>query len=211
MKGCDMSRVRWVMSSVAVVLMALACSDSTAPNSNTGPRPPGELNILTLAQTAPPLWNPTISFYAIRGEDREGRIFFQDAGGAQGDEYLRLKIDGASLLARPNGSPFAIGDSILITVTVVDVQQILFELEPSGLRFDPAQPAELEIEYGEADDDFNEDGVVDAEDDEIEDELAIWRQEVPGGVFERLGSVTIEDLEEIEADLLGFSRYAIAY
>jgi len=69
----------------------------------------------------------------------------------------------------------------------------------------------LEIEYGEADDDFNEDGTVDEEDDAIEDELAIWRQAVVGGVFERLGSVTIEDLEEIEVDLLGFSRYAIAY
>jgi len=117
--------------------MAWACSDSTAPNPNTGPRPPAELNILKLAQNAPPLWNPTISFYAIRGEDREGRIFFQDTGGGRGEEYLRLKIDGASLLAHPDGTPFAVGDSILITVTVVDVQQILFDLEPSGLRFDP--------------------------------------------------------------------------
>jgi hypothetical protein len=52
---------------------------------------------------------------------------------------------------------------------------------------------------------------VDTEDDEIEDVLSIWRQETVGGVFERLGSVVIEDLEEIETDLLGFTRYAIAY
>ena len=209
MKGCELPHLCWAMAFVAVAVTA--CSESTAPSPNTAPRSPAELNILKLAQTAPPLWNPTISFYAIRGEDREGRIFFQDATGGQGDEYLRLKIDGASLLARPDGTPFAVGDSIQITVTVVDVQQILFDLEPSGLSFDPAEPAELEIEYGEADDDFNEDGTVDAEDEEIEDQLAIWRQEVAGGVFVRLGSVTIEDLEEIEADLLGFSRYAIAY
>ena len=211
MKGCDMSGKRWVIGSAALALVALACSESTAPSSNTGPRAPAELNILSLAQNAPPLFNPRISFYAIRGEDREGRIFFQDAVGGRGNEYLRLKIDGASLLAHPDGTPFAVGDSILITVTVVDVQQILFELEPSGLSFHPVQPVELEIDYGEADDDFNADGVVDIEDDEIEDELAIWRQETPGGVFERLGSVTIKDLKEIEADLLGFSRYAIAY
>ncbi len=206
-----MTGKRWVIGSAAVALMTLACSESTAPSDDTDLRPPAELNILQLAQNAPPLFNPIISFYAIRGEDREGRIFFQDAGGGRGNEYLRLKIDGASLLTHPDGTPFAVGDSILITVTVVDVQQILFELEPSGLRFDPLQPVELEIDYGEADDDFNEDGVVNAADDEIEDVLAIWRQETPGGVFERLGSVTIKDLEEIEADLLGFSRYAIAY
>jgi hypothetical protein len=206
-----MTGKRWVIGSVALAFVALACSESTAPPNDTDPRPPAELNVLRLAQSAPPLFNPTISFYAMRGEDSEGRIFFQDAGGGSGEEYLRLKIDGASLLARPDGTPFAIGDSILITVTVVDVQQILFELEPSGLRFDPAQPAELEIDYGEADDDFNEDGAVDTEDDAIEDVLSIWRQETVGGVFERLGSVVIKDLEEIETDLLGFTRYAIAY
>ena len=50
-----------------------------------------------------------------------------------------------------------------------------------------------------------------AEDDAIETELAIWRQEVVGGVFERLGSVKFEDLKEIDVELIGFTRYAIAY
>lgn len=202
---------KWLRGGVLLGGLALvACSESTDP---TPPviRNPAALNILQLAQNAPPLWNTQESFYAIRGEDREARLFFQDAVGGQGEEYLRLKIPDASLLARPDGTPFAVGDSILITVTVVDVQQILFDLQPSGLRFDPAKPAELDIEYQQAGDDYDRDGDVDAEDDAIETELAIWRQEVVGGVFERLGSVKFEDLKEIDVELTGFTRYAIAY
>jgi hypothetical protein len=202
---------KWVRNGVVLGgMVLLGCSDSTDP---TPPiiRDPATLNILQLAQHAPPLWNPQASFYAIRGEDRETRLFFQDATGGQGEEYLRLKIPDAALLARPDGTPFAVGDSILITVTVVDVQQILFDLQPSGLRFHPAKPAELDIEYQEAGDDYDQDGDVDADDDAIENQLAIWRQEVVGGVFEQLGSVKFEDLKEIDVELTGFTRYAIAY
>ena len=203
---------KWVLLSVLTgSVVMLACSSSTEPPPPDVMRDPALLNILQLAQNAPPLWNSQASFYALRGEDREARLFFQDAVGGQGEEYLRLKIPGASLLTRPDGTPFAVGDSILITVTVVDVQQILFELEPGGLRFDPNKPAELDIEYQEAGDDYDQDGDVDAEDDRIETELAIWRQEVVGGVFERLGSVKFEDLKEIDVELTGFTRYAIAY
>lgn len=190
--------------------LLLSCSDGTEPNERTV-RDPNLLNILQLAQNAPPLWNSQVSFYAIRGEDREARIFFQDQTGGQGDEYMRLKIPDAALLSRPDGTPFAVGDSILITVTVVDVRLILFDLQPSGLRFDPAKPAELDIEYQQAGDDYDRDGDVDARDDEIETELAIWRQETVGAPFERLGSVRFDDLKEIDVDLTGFTRYAIAY
>ncbi len=205
----DRKWLRWSVMFGGVVL--LGCSSTTTEPPPPDIRDPAALNILQLAQNAPPLWNSQASFYAIRGEDREARLFFQDAVGGQGEEYMRLKIPDAALLTRPDGTPFAVGDSILITVTVVDVQQILFELEPSGLRFDPAKPAELDIEYQEAGDDYDQDGDVDAEDDQIETELAIWRQEVVGGVFERLGSVKFEDLKEIDVELTGFTRYAIAY
>lgn len=210
MKGCDMDRT-WVRRGVALgAVILLACSSNTEPASPII-RDPAALNILRLAQNAPPLWNTQASFYALRGEDREVRLFFQDSLGGQGEKYMRLRVPSASLLTRPDGTPFALGDSILITVTVVDLQQILFDLQPSGLRFDPADPAELDIEYGEAGDDYDRDGDVDADDDIIETQLAIWRQEVAGGMFEQLGSVRFEDLKEIDVRLTGFTRYAIAY
>jgi hypothetical protein len=195
----------------AVAAAGLSCSDSSGPDDGPDePRPPAQLNILHLEATSPPLLNPVDSFYAKVGEDREVRIFFADIEGGAGEEYLRLRVDAQSLLARPDGTPFAAGDSILIQVAVVDPAQLLFEMQPSGLTFSPEHPARLAIHFSHCGDDFNRDGRVDDEDDSIEQELSIWRQETLIDPFVRLGSAEVGD-REIEADLDGFSRYALAY
>jgi hypothetical protein len=194
----------------ALLTGTVACSDSTSPGDGSI-RPPSELNVVRLAQTSPPLFNAADSFYARKGEDRELRIYFQDEVGGQGEEFLRLRVNAPSLLARPDGTLFQTGDSVLITVRVADPATILFELEPSGLTFAPADPAELKIHYLHADHDFNEDGAIDVVDDQIKGQLAIWRQQALTDPFVRLGSVNVEGLEEIDAEILGFSRYAIAY
>ena len=195
----------------AFTALTLACSDSGGPDDNEPSRPPSELNILRLSDTSPPLLNPVVSFYAVRGENIEARIFFDDGQGGQGEEYLRLKLDDASLLTYPDGTEFVEGDSVLITIRVVDPAQTLFELEPSGLKFSPDDPAELKIRYQEADDDLNGDGEVDVDDIELELTLAIWRQESPGDPFVRLGTVLLDDIDEVKTTLEGFSRYALAY
>ncbi len=186
-----------------------SCSDSSGPGD--GSRPPGELNVVHVAPTSVPLFNPVDSFFAVRGQDREVRIFFQDAVGGPGQEYFRLRVDAPTLLARPDGTPVATGDSVLIHVRVVDPSQMLFELEPSGLKFNPLVPARLAIHYDHAGGDLNDDGVVNGVDTAIEGTLAIWRQETPTDPFVRLGSVLTVDLDEAEAELTGFSRYALAY
>lgn len=199
----------FALAVVALLASATACSDSTAPGDNT--RPPADLNITRLASTSPPLFNADTFFYARKGEDREVRISFQNPLGEEGEEFLRLRVRDESLLSRPDGTPFAIGDSVRITVRVVDVTRIQFEAEPSGLTFNPARPAELKIHYSHADHDFNEDGTVNNLDDQIKTQLAIWRQETLADPFIRLASVNVEGLEEINADILGFTRFAIAY
>ena len=73
------------------------------------------------------------------------------------------------------------------------------------------EPAELKIHYDHANGDLNDDGSVDAEDDSLESTLSIWRQEQPGDPFVRLTSVLSVELDEAEAELTGFSRYALAY
>jgi hypothetical protein len=188
---------------------AIGCSDSTSPGDDS--RPPTDFNFVRLASTSPALFNPEESFYAVQGEDREVRIFFAAPAGGEGEEYFRLRVRPASLLARPDGSPIAAGDSVLITVRVVDPVNILFELEPAGLTFNSAEPAELKIHYNHADHDFNRDGTIDVFDDQLKRQLAIWRQETPTEPFVKLQSVNVEDSEEINADILGFSRYAISY
>lgn len=195
---------------LAAALGALgSCSDSSGPGVIT--KPPTELSVVHVAPSSTPLFNPVDSFYAVRGEDREVRIYFQDGGGGQGEEYLRLRVDAGSLLALPDGTPIATGDSVLIRVSVADPTQMLFQLEPSGLVFSPAAPARLTIHYDHAGGDINDDGVADGEDAALESTLAIWRQEKIGDPFVRLSSVLSLELDEAEAELTGFSRYALAY
>lgn len=199
---------------VIALALAIGCSSDDAPPSPDSPgseRPPSELTVARLAATAPPLEENSVSFWAVKGEKAEQKIYFQDAGGGRGEEYLSLKLDDESLRSRPDGSAFADGDSVLITIVVEDPALLLFELQPTGLKFHPGRPAELRIRYSHADDDLNEDGDVDEDDDELESKLGIWRQEQPGQPFMRLGSVKVQDEEELEAKLTGFSRYAIAY
>jgi hypothetical protein len=202
-------RTRYLLL-VAPLAALLACSSSSGPDDGDS-KPPADLNIVGLSDDAPPLYNPEVSFYAVKGENRETRIFFQNDQGGPGDEYLRLRIDAPTLRARPDGSAIAEGDSVLITVRVVDPQQMLFEMEPSGLAFSTDDPAELRIRYAEAHGDLNDDGRVDSTDDDIESTMAIWRQETPSDPFVRVGTAVVKNLEEAEAALTGFSRYALAY
>ena len=195
----------------ALAASVLSCSDSGEPNGNDASKPPSELTVLRLSDNSPPLFNPVVSFYAVRGQNREARIFFDDGQGREGDEYLRLRLDDASLLAHPDGTKFADGDSVLITIRVVDPSRTLFELEPGGLQLNPQDPAQLRIRYQRVDDDLNEDGRVDVGDVQLEVSLGIWRQEKPGDAFVRLGTILLDDLDEAEAALEGFSRYALAY
>ncbi|HUQ14585.1 MAG TPA: hypothetical protein VM094_00915 [Gemmatimonadales bacterium] len=195
----------------ALAASVLSCSDSGEPNGSDTSKPASELASLRLSQDSPPLFNAVVSFYAVRGQSTEARIFFDDGQGRVGDEYLRLVLDAGSLLAYPDGTAFADGDSVLITIRAVDPTRPLFELEPSGLRLSPKAPAKLRVRYQRVDADLNADGRVDLEDVALESTLAIWRQETPGDPFIRLGTILLADLDEAEAMLDGFSRYALAY
>ena len=185
-----------------------ACGSGT---TEPEPRPPADLNIIQLPADHLPFERTTVSFWAKKSESREGRIYFLDSQGHRGEEYARLKIDSGSLLARPDGTPFGATDSVLITMTVADQSQILVELQPSGLRFAAGKPAEFKLTYGATGGDLNDDGSVDEKDGDIEQKMAIWRQEKLGDAFVQIGVVKVEELREIEAKLTSFSRYAIAY
>ena len=210
-----MRRIGLSLLGLGVLALAACGGDSggngPGPNDPGAQRPPADLTILSLADNAPPLFQSSVSFWAVRGQDREGRIYFQDPEGRQGEEYMRLRIDAGSLLARPDGSTIAVGDSVLVTVTAVDPTRTLFELAPEGLKFSSDSPAELKLHYGECGNDLNHDGRVDGSDDSIEQELGIWRQATINDPFVRLGTAKVEELREVEAELTSFSRYAIAY
>ena len=195
-----------------VAAATLACSsDEGSPGEAGEERPEQRIASIRLQNNAPALVSDSVSFWAVKGVPAEGSLFFQNPSGGPGQEYMQLRIGAASLESRPDGTPIATGDSVLIRIKVVDPAQILFELEPTGLTFSPANPAELRIRYDKARRDLNEDGDEDAEDVALEGQLSIWRQEAPGLPFVRLGTVRFPDQKQLRAVLYGFSRYAIAY
>lgn len=182
-----------------VALLAAACSDSTAP---AGGRPPSELTFLQLKVTAPPLLANSITFAACEGQQAEGQLFFDDGRGREGEEFARLKLDSHSLLAHPDGTPFAPGECIDITMSKDPTSSdVMVQLEPTGLKFDANHPAELRLDYGEVED----------VDPIVLGKVGVWRQEHPGDPFELIGSAIQTDILKFRANLAGFSRYALAY
>ena len=171
-----------------------------------------ELNFLRAAPDAPALEEDSVSFWAVRGEDSEIFMHYQPRpGDSRGEEFLRFRLREGSIFQRLDGTPIAMGDSIEITIVAVDPSRLIVELRPSGLRFAPGEPARLKLRYAEADHDFDNDGDQDEDDARIERTFFIWRQERPGDPWVRIGTARQEELDEVEADLTGFTRYAIAF
>lgn len=201
----------WSCAAATLVGLAIAaavgCGDSTGPDEV----PEDELPVLTIRGDAPALETSDTFFYAKKGEFREVKMFFTDGAGGRGSEYFRLEVRPDALLAAPDGTPFLPGDSVLITVRVVDPARILFDLQPSGLRFNPLAPSHMIIHYTEANPDFDRDGDVDANDDALQQSFSLWMQEEIGGVFTRLQSTVNLGLKGVGADVGGFTRYAISY
>ncbi len=196
----------FLLAALAPAAMLLACDGSTDPNVSFTP------NFLQAAVDAPPIANPVISFWAKKGTKYEEFIFYQKRPDrADSTDLVRFRLDENSLATRPDGSPIAVGDSVLITITVVDAQRMILDFQPSGLRFSAADPAELKLSFAEADDDLNDDGKVDAADSSLESQLAIWKRESASSPWVKLASIVELEADEIEALLSGFTGYAIAY
>ena len=189
------------LSFLALSVLAVGCEDDGPVDPQPGTQvQESDLDFIRRSATSPPLETTDTSFWAVLGQTRELEIRFQGQGGTgTGKKFLELDIDDESLLRRPDGTSFALGDSIEIFVSI-DPDRFLVDLEPSGLEFNPAQPAVLEIRYDEAE----------SEDLERETEFELWRQESPGDPWELVGSVQLEDFDEIEAQIFGFTRYALA-
>jgi hypothetical protein len=192
----------------ALALLLASCGENTGPAGV----PDSQLNIVRQDALAPPLFNTEASFWAKVGDGREVRLFYQGATPSDtGEEYLRFEVPGDGLYRKPDGSPFVTGDSILITVTVLDLTRFHFAFAPSGLRFSPEHPARLKVEYFNAEHDFNGDGVEDPDDAAIETMLDLWRRTGPGALWFKIGAVKFEALDELDANIFSFTEHAVAW
>lgn len=192
-------------SMLAALVVAAACGgDSTGPA--VVEKPTSDLHFLRLSSSAPPLEATVVSFYAKKGEDREIRVRFRS-----GEDFLRFRVPANGLSQRPDGTTIAAGDSVLITITVTDPKSLSADFQPAGLKFSAQSPARLQFEFGEADDDLNGDGVVNGIDTALIPLISTWRQETPGGAWLKVASKVEIEINEVQAKILGFTGYALAY
>jgi hypothetical protein len=187
-------------------VLLLACTDNTGP----GGVPSTDLHIVQQDTLAAPLDSTVARFWAKVGDGRDVRIAYQPPLDTA-EDFLRFEVPADGLLRKPDGSPFQAGDSILITVTVVDPARFQFRFEPAGLQFHPDHPARLKVYYYHANHDFDGDGDTDSADTAIEHRLDLWRREDPTANWFRIGSVKFEESDEIDANILSFSEYALAW
>lgn len=202
----------------APVAILLACGSSDGGgNGGVGPGPDstvGEdsLAFLRPAPAAPAFGTRTLSFWAIRGERTEVRLMYQlKPGQVDSTEFVRFRIDDKTLVSDSAGNPLANGDSVQITMSVSDTLKLIIEFQPSGLVFNPSKPARLWIKFGEADHDLDEDGTITAADTTLLLGLKVWKQEQLALPWSLLASTVDTVEQEVEADIYGFTRFAVAY
>jgi hypothetical protein len=205
----------------AFVLLLSAMVVSSCDSGGTTPVTPGigdpvpqaQLNFLRPA-TGVTLRADSASFWAVKGRDAEIAMYYRpNAGRSDSVRFLRFRVRDESLLRRPNGTAFANGDSVRITIRILDLSKLITQFEPSGLVFNASRPAELRLDFKNTDQDFNRDGVVNQADANIVASFAIWKQEVVGQPWFKLTSAVevSGNLSEVKADLVSFTSYAIAY
>lgn len=194
----------WLL--LVVTLCSAGCSDSTGPEI----RQESSLEFVRFPAT-PPVESLQVSFWAVRGENREGVIrYLPEEPGKEGREFLEFRVPGAALQRRPDGTSFAEGDSIRITITLSGDGRFLFDMQPSGLTFSRDQPARLRIRYDRVGDDLNGDGTIDDSDERIDARMRVWQQEQPGQPWVSIGTVRFKEAREIEGRIDGFTGFAIA-
>jgi len=201
---------------LVLVLGGTAChDDQTGPSSEhpmaqavTSTTP----HFLRAASNAPIIANPVIKFSVKKGERRTVFMLYHARPGQKDStDLIRFRIRENSLLRRPDGSPIRAGESVQITLKLVDPVKLIVDFEPAGLRFNPQDPADLRIRWNETNPDVNRDGVINQQDAALKQQLKIWRRESSTQPWSRTQSVVNVPSEECELDLTGFTRYAVAY
>lgn len=203
-----------LLAPLCAVVASCAGSDPTQPTALTPTLGDTAFNINTVqpAVGAPEIANPVVTFWAVKGESREAYMYYRPRPGrTDSTDFVRFRVPQDALLSRPGGTLFAVGDSVLITITLVDPARLIVRFEPSGLQFDPADPADLKLSFEEVDDDLDDDGDVDGDDLAVQSLLSIWRRETATSPWLRQSSLVTIATDEIETDVFGFTDYVIAW
>ena len=209
-------RLRRYVMPLNLVLVAAGCVDETGP-SPTAVQPPlasvvsySGVHILRQSPTAPRLQAYRVAFWARRGTQTTVGVNYRPAPGKWfGDPFLRFRIPINGLVAGANGVPLARGDSVRITLTI-DSLSFLVDFQPSGVLFSTSSPAQLAIWYQDANPDLNGDGVVDATDATLQQQLAIWSRGSTSA-WKHLASRNDTTQQYVASAIYHFSQYAVSW
>ena len=169
-------------------------------------------HFVAAAAGAPTIANPLVTFWAVKGRDTTVQMYYHSTtSGRDSTPFFSIRVRARSLWKRPDGSTIADGDSVQITLTLVDAERLIVDCQPSGLRFDPKDPARARMSFEFTDSDVNDDGRVDAADTALTKTFAIWRQETTDAPWYRQLSNLSFGAHEVETDVGGFTSYAIAW
>jgi hypothetical protein len=173
-------------------------SDTTTPHA------------LLQSPAAPPLATYLVSFWARRGTQTSVSVRYRLAPGqTTSDEFLRFRIPINGLVAGADGVPLDRGDSVRITLAI-DTLLFRVDFQPSGVVFSKSSPAQLAIWYKNANPDLNGDGVVDAIDQALEGQLAIWSASTTDA-WRQLSSARDTTQKYVAAEVHHFSGYELSW
>lgn len=154
---------------------------------------------------APPLTALEVSFWAVQGQSREVQISYESTDYGNG-KCLLFRVPADAVM-----EGVAQGDSVRITIRVLDAEEFRFEFVGDDVRFDPDHPAEVEIRYRWADPDYDRDGDVDPRDLYLSETFGLWQKLPAGTAWEQVPlAQKNRDILEIAAPVLRFTQYALA-
>lgn len=157
---------------------------------------PGQaLGFLRRGPAAPPFHDEEAVLHGVAGLGGEVTLRFAD-----GSPFATFRVGAETLRgATLRGAPLADGTPVRIRMAPADGERFVVVLEPAGLRFNPAAPAELVFHYRHA------------LPGRARGAPEVWRQEAPGEAWQRVGGTSDPQAGTLRAPLDGFTRYAAAY
>lgn len=197
---------------VLLCVIAAACESATAPHYSDGSHTSTSTGSPVIAPIDPayvPLLPGDTSFWAVKGQALDVVLRFRSTvPGQSGDRLVEFQLAAGSLLTRPDGTPIAAGDSVLISVHP-DSARMQFVFQPSGLAFDTAAPAVLRMWCNHAAADLNGDGVVNATDEQLWYEMTIWKREASSDPWSKQVTTRSADGYQLQAAVSGFSGFSV--
>jgi len=202
---------RRLLLALALSLLAVRCTNEHRASPTgiplTADQVVADSTQHTLQQdaSAPALETYHVSFWARKGKASTVAVNYLPGG----PQFLQFNITKESVISSAGGVPIGKADSVLVTLDI-DTLNLQVSFQPEGMKFSLKSPPTLTICYGNANPDLNGDGVVDATDAALQQQVAIWFESSKGASV-KLISKNDTAGKCVSAWLYHFSQYAVSW